>query len=277
MRFLKGHGTGNDFVLIPDLDGAHDLSPVQVRALCDRRFGIGGDGVLRVVRTAAVEQLRHLADQAEFFMDYRNGDGSTAEMCGNGARLFGRFLVADGLAAPGSTSILTRGGVRRLQVPDVGDVSVGMGVPVAHAGSAQVLVGDDWLKAVAVTVPNPHLVVAVDDVAAAGELRQPPEYRPAALFPDGANVEFVADVGPQRISMRVHERGAAETLSCGTGACAAAWVTMRRDGAAPGTGYRVDVPGGALEVTELPDGELVLTGPAVIVAEGSVRLPDLLP
>lgn len=107
MRFVKGHGTENDFVILPDPDGALDLTGPMVAALCDRRAGIGGDGVLRVVRTKAVAGL---PGDAEWFMDYRNVDGSIAEMCGNGARVFARYLVDSGLAAPGEFDIATRGG-----------------------------------------------------------------------------------------------------------------------------------------------------------------------
>ncbi len=125
MRFVKGHGTENDFVILPDPDGVLDLTPEAVARLCDRRAGIGADGVLRVVRTKATE---HEAD-AEWFMDYRNADGGVAEMCGNGIRVFARYLVDVDLAAPGEWDVATRAGLRRVTLGASGDVSVDMGLP----------------------------------------------------------------------------------------------------------------------------------------------------
>ncbi len=122
---------------------------------------------------------------------------------------------------------------------------------------------------------NPHAVAFVEDLAHAGDLATEPPYSPAGVYPDGVNIEFVADRGPRHVAMRVHERGAAETRSCGTGACAVAVATARRDGTDPAvTGtpvtYTVDVLGGTLVITERPDGEIEMTGPAVIVAEGTI-------
>ena len=274
-RFLKGHGTENDFVLLPDPDGALDLSPTRVAALCDRRAGIGGDGVLRVVRAAADPDSVAMAADAEWFMDYRNADGSVSQMCGNGARVFGRYLVTAGLAEPGPISVATRGGVRVVTVPVEGDIAVEMGGPTFAAlrALALVTVGDGaggartW-PATAVSIPNPHAVVFVDDLADAGPLREAPQIGPPAMFPEGANIEFVVVHEPGHLAMRVHERGVGETRSCGTGACAAAVAARRREGDGSPRSWRVDVPGGTVHVHERADGEVVLSGPAVLVAEG---------
>ncbi len=276
-RFVKGHGTENDFVLLPDADGALDLTDERVERLCDRRAGIGGDGVLRVVRTTADPAASAMAGDAEWFMDYRNADGSAVEMCGNGIRVFARFLVDEGWAEPGELPIATRDGVKSVRLDRSGDVTVDMGTASLPGTARTVRVGPTtgpWLSAVEVDVGNPHAVVFVDDLAAAGELRSAPEVAPA--FPDGVNVEFAVRRGPGHLAMRVHERGVGETRSCGTGACAVMVAAAAQDARAGGVGqgepraYVVDVPGGRLTVNRRTDGHLELTGPAVLVAEGTV-------
>ena len=277
LAFVKGHGTQNDFVIIPDLDGRIDLTQGQVRWLCDRRRGLGADGVLRVVRTEHMADDGGPAGVAEFFMDYRNGDGTTAEMCGNGARVFVRYLHASGLVTRNEAVIGTRGGPRSTVIEDDGSITVDMGAamdpriaPVVHVGEAS------W-PATAVLVPNPHAVAFVDDLDAAGDLRHAPGISPAGAFPEGANVEFVVPRGERHVAMRVHERGVGETRSCGTGACAVAWAARRRlePEAVGETTYRIDVPGGTVTVTETAAGALLLTGPAELVARGTVLVPDL--
>ncbi|WND34713.1 diaminopimelate epimerase [Streptomyces sp. BB1-1-1] len=273
IAFLKGHGTENDFVIVPDPENAIDLPPAAVAALCDRRAGIGGDGLLHVVRSAAHPEAKDMAAEAEWFMDYRNGDGSVAEMCGNGVRVFARYLQRAGHATEGDLTIATRGGVKRVHLAKNGDVTVGMGRALLPEGDVVVSVdGRSW-PARNVNMGNPHAVAFVADLAHAGDLYSPPAHEPATAYPDGVNVEFVVDRGPRHVAMRVHERGSGETRSCGTGACAVAVATARRDGADPAvTGtratYTVDVPGGTLVITERPDGEIEMTGPAVIVATG---------
>ncbi|MFE9098205.1 diaminopimelate epimerase [Streptomyces sp. NPDC007264] len=275
IAFLKGHGTENDFVIVPDPENAVDLPPAAVAALCDRRAGIGGDGLLHVVRSAAHPEARGMAGEAEWFMDYRNADGSVAEMCGNGVRVFARYLQRAGYAAEGDLAIATRGGVKTAHIAKNGDITVGMGRALLPEGDVTVGVGERNWPARNVNMGNPHAVAFVDDLAHAGDLLAPPPFTPAAAYPDGVNVEFVVDRGPRHLAMRVHERGAGETRSCGTGACAVAVAAARRDGADPAvTGapatYTVDVPGGTLVITELPDGRIEMTGPAVIVAEGEI-------
>ncbi|MCX4983917.1 diaminopimelate epimerase [Streptomyces sp. NBC_00572] len=275
LRFLKGHGTENDFVIVPDAENAVDLPPASVARLCDRRAGIGGDGLLHVVRSAAHPEARHLADEAEWFMDYRNADGSVAEMCGNGVRVFARYLEHAGHVTTGEVAIATRGGIKRVHLDKDGSVTVAMGRAVLpDAGVTVTVDGRSW-PARNVNMGNPHAVAFVEDLDHAGNLFTEPPYAPAAVYPDGVNIEFVVDRGPRHVAMRVHERGAAETRSCGTGACAVAVATARRDGADPAESgtpvtYTVDVLGGTLVITEHPDGRIDMTGPAVIVAEGTV-------
>ncbi|MFE6154598.1 diaminopimelate epimerase [Streptomyces sp. NPDC057889] len=273
IAFLKGHGTENDFVIVPDPENALDLSPAAVAALCDRRAGIGGDGLLHVVRSAAHPDARHLASEAEWFMDYRNGDGSIAEMCGNGVRVFAHYLQRAGHVGEGDLAVATRGGVKSVHIDKEGDITVGMGKALLPEGDVTVSVADHSWPARNVNMGNPHAVAFVDDLTHAGNLFTAPPFTPATAYPDGVNVEFVVDRGPRHVAMRVHERGVGETRSCGTGACAVAVAAARRDGLDPAvTGspvtYAVDLPGGRLVITERADGEIEMTGPAVIVAEG---------
>ncbi|WP_051710566.1 diaminopimelate epimerase [Streptomyces sp. NRRL S-350] len=278
--FFKGHGTQNDFVIVPDPDGTLEIGPEAVAALCDRRAGIGGDGLLRVVRAAADPAAAGMADRAEWFMDYRNSDGSIAEMCGNGLRVFARFLVETGLAAPGGLAVATRSGVLTAHVAPAaedgtpGDITIDMGrARLPGPDGIEVAVGERRWPALNVNMGNPHAVAFVESLDHAGELRTAPLTSPEGVYPEGVNVEFVVDRGPRHVAMRVHERGSGETRSCGTGACAVAVAAIRRDGADPAvTGepaaYTVDLLGGRLVITEHPDGRVEMAGPAVIVAEG---------
>lgn len=286
--FLRGHGTANDFVLLPDHDGTRygpALDPGLVRALTDRRRGLGGDGVIRVVRTSVLTAAGAVAPAgpdepaAEWFMDYVNADGSTAEMCGNGIRVLARHLLDLGLVDPGDpVPIGTRAGVLTVTPEPDGTLSVDMGAPDPRLSGHPVEVVLPGLHAhgTSVAIPNPHAVVTVPDLAALGPLSAPPQVTPAVLYPHGTNVELMTRRGPGHVAMRVWERGVGETQSCGTGVCAVAWVAMREDAAALGTSYRVDVPGGTLHVTAGEGGRLVLRGPAVVVAQGEVDL-DALP
>jgi diaminopimelate epimerase len=298
--FWKGHGTENDFVLLPDHDGSvhGDLSRDRVRALCDRRAGLGADGVLRVIRSASVEPvettpveegaqvsppvedgaqvtppveegaLRPSRDQGnpEWFMDYRNADGVAVEMCGNGIRVFARHLIEQGLVpADQRIRIGTRAGVKTVtRDGDLFTAALGVG---RILGETKVGVADRSWPAVHVDVGNPHAVAFVDSLDDAGPLLEAPSYD-GELYPEGLNVEFVVRRGPGHVAMRVHERGSGETRSCGTGACAAAIAAADSE---PGT-WRVDVPGGTLTVSIDADGQVFLTGPAVIVAQGTTDL-----
>jgi diaminopimelate epimerase len=270
IRFLKGHGTENDFLLLPDPDGTLGRpSPELVRALCDRRAGIGADGVMRVVRTDATDDPDAVAarGRATWFMDYHNSDGSTSEMCGNGIRVLAEHLRAEGVIDPAEpVPLATRGGLKTLTWSD-GAFTVDMGRPVVFEERTWVEVpGHQW-SATHVSMGNPHAVAFVDDLADAGPLLDPPAHD-TGVYPQGVNVEFVVRRGERHVAMRVHERGSGETRSCGTGACAVMVAAAVADGLGSGSTYAVDVPGGSLEVTWTPDDRVLLTGPAVIVAEG---------
>ncbi|GAA2130138.1 diaminopimelate epimerase [Nocardioides bigeumensis] len=276
--FVKGHGTENDFVLLPDHDGiVHgDLSAERVRRLCDRRAGIGGDGVLRVIRSRHVDATQ--ADQAEWFMDYRNADGGASEMCGNGIRVFALHLVREGLVDPAQPiPIGTRDGVKTVTIAGQ-RITVDLGVPQV-LGETSVSLGDRTWPATHVDMGNPHAVAFLDDSADLASLSAPgrdldPPQHDAAVYPAGVNVELVARVGEHHVAMRVHERGVGETRSCGTGAGAVCVATAVADGRSAGqeATYAVDVPGGRLTLTWTADDHVLLAGPAEIVARGTTHL-----
>jgi diaminopimelate epimerase len=258
--FLKGHGTENDFVLLPDLDATLDLTEARVRVLCDRRAGLGADGVLRVVPAKAI------IDADGWFMDYRNADGSIAEMCGNGVRLFARYLVDAGLVDSHEFTIGTRAGARGVTVGD--DVTVEMGRALV-TGTSIATVDGGTVAGVAVNVGNPHLVCVLEDaeMLASLDLTVQPAYDPD-VFPEGVNIEFVVVEAPDHLRMRVHERGVGETRSCGTGTVAAVTGVLFGRGEHAGAAT-VDVPGGRVRVTVGPDGS-TLAGPAVFTARGEL-------
>ena len=301
MHFAKGHGTENDFVILPDPDGELDLTPALVRRLCDRRAGIGADGVLRVVEievlaaaltesgpgafraageaddllaSAAATALASPATAAEaasgltpqWFMDYRNADGSVAEMCGNGVRVFTRYLIEHGLAHGPEFAIETRAGTRLVRAEPNGEFTVDMG-PASVLGPGQASIRGRTHEGVQVSVGNPHLACVVDGPLDDYEWAAPPELDPV-LFPDGANVELVQPTAERSAQMTVYERGSGPTRSCGTGAVAAAVAAAEAIGERGGT-WAIRVPGGDLTVT-LNQETTLLTGPAVIVAEGQL-------
>ncbi len=272
LTFVKGHGTENDFVLLPDHDGTThgELDVDTVARLCHRRAGVGADGVIRVVRTDATDDPWAVGARGEagWFMDYRNADGSVSEMCGNGVRVLGRYLVERAGHDPAQTlPVATRAGVKTLTF-DGDQVSVDMG-EVAVLGHSEVAVGRRTWSARHVDLGNPHAVAFVDSLEDAGPLTSPPRHD-EDVYPEGVNVEFVVRVAPHHVAMRVHERGSGETRSCGTGACAVAVAAVLDGGGAAGDPpYTVDVPGGRLTVTWTAEGRVVLTGPAVLVADGT--------
>jgi diaminopimelate epimerase len=288
IHFTKGHGTGNDFVLFADPDGEVSLGPAQLAAIADRHFGVGGDGVIRAVRSKNLpEGAAALAEDesAEWFMDYHNADGSPAEMCGNGIRVYARFLIDNGLAELGQGETLTigtRGGVRDLQrnaqgfQVDLGRWSLAGGEPLVRAKNLKVS-----RPGLGIDVGNPHVVVALssEDELASADLSFIPQLDPEPA--EGANVEFVVPMEPLvndgvgHIRMRVHERGSGETLSCGTGAAAAALAIRYWAGAGAPNNWKVDLPGGTLGVRmwAAEDGEHVsLSGPAELVFEGDLTV-----
>lgn len=286
----KGHGTENDFVLLDDRDGRLDLTTAQVVALADRRAGIGADGVIRAVPTTAVRDgaaARAADPRAEWFMDYRNADGSIAEMCGNGVRVFVAFLRHRGLVElpdGGTVVVATRAGAHTVRregeeyAVDLGPwafpggrdaVAAGYDARVAVAGLADVRPG------LRVTLPNPHTVVALGgpDELAAADLSRAPRVDPPP--PDGTNLELVVPLGERDVAgertgvvrMRVHERGVGETRSCGTGACAAALAVRAWAGSGAPDAWQVLVPGGTLGVRVLAGDRVELRGPARIVGD----------
>ncbi|WP_329449357.1 diaminopimelate epimerase (plasmid) [Streptomyces sp. NBC_01426] len=277
--FAKGHGAGNDFLILDDEDGLLDLTVATTARLCDRRNGMGADGLLRLVRSTATPEAFPMAGQADWFMDYRNSDGSLGAMCGNGARVLARYLTATGRHRGGPLTLATRAGIRELHVrpgPDAhhGDVSVHMGTPTFPGPDRiNVSVGDRRWPALHVDVGNPHAVVFVDDLDHAGTLDTAPTVTPAGAYPHGTTVEFVRDLGSHHLVLRVHERGVGETPSCGTGACAAVAAALHR-GPRPGipSRYAVDAPGGRLFVDITAEGAMTLTGPASLTAQGTIRL-----
>ena len=275
LSFTKGHGTANDFILIQDSAGDWNPAVEHVKWLCDRRRGLGADGVIRVVPTSLVPEFADLAI-APWFMDYRNSDGSIAEMCGNGARVFARYLVASGLETEKKFVIATRAGLHEVVVHSDSTVSVSMGIAHTISSVSPLMVriasSQEALQATGVQVPNPHAVVYLPEDMDLGAINLGiPRVSPSEAFPDGVNIEFVRRIGPHHVAMRVVERGSGETLSCGTGACAVAWVEMRHMGATTEE-IRVDVPGGTLWV-RLVAKQLWLRGPAELVARGKVLLP----
>ncbi|SOE03746.1 diaminopimelate epimerase [Blastococcus haudaquaticus] len=278
-RVLVGHGTENDFVVLPDPDGRvwpeDRLDAALVRRLCDRRAGMGGDGVLRVVGSAHVPDAAGvLGDElsaCEWFMDHRNADGSTAEMCGNGIRLFLHVLVSEGLldraTCEAGVLVGTRGGPRRVGATADGDYWVDMG-PAREFGAGEAEVAGRTFAGRAVSMGNPHLACLTDVDVDGLDLTGTPRFD-SGLFPDGVNVELVNVLEPgAHVRLRVVERGVGETRSCGTGACAAGYAALVAEGRAEGT-VVVDVPGGRLSVQVTPT-TTVLTGPAVLVSAGEL-------
>lgn len=265
INFFRGHGTGNDFVIVDDQHGMHDPDPELVAHMCDRHFGIGGDGLLRVVRSRHIKGWDGEPDL--WFMDYRNSDGSVAETCGNGLRVFARYLVNEHLVPGHEFTVATRAGLREIEVGRGGAITAAMGpVGVAEDPVQIRLEGRSW-EAVPVDVGNPHAVVVLD----AGELaeldlRSAPQWEPTGRFPDGANVGFLVEEGPGQLRLRVHERGAGETLSCGSGAVAAAVVHQWRHPQLD-CPIVVTVPGGELSV-ELKNEHAWLSGPAQVTMRG---------
>ena len=288
--FTKGHGTGNDFVLVLDAEGALSLSKPQIAKICNRHFGVGADGLIRVVKSSALPDGKAiLAEEpnAVWFMDYYNADGSTAEMCGNGIRVFARYLLDRGLATitdGGTLPIGTRDGVKDI-TKSANGFAVDLGRWKLDGESVVEVSGLDVARpAQGIDVGNPHAVVALasDSELAALRLLDAPTIDPAPE--NGANVEFVVPRDPMvqhgvgHISMRVFERGVGETLSCGTGIAAAALATRYWAGSEAPNQWQVSVPGGVVGVRMFAteDGEHVgISGPAELSFDGEIDLATL--
>ena len=280
MKFAKGHGTENDFVLLPDLPAAIDLTPAAIAALCDRRRGLGADGVLRVTVAGAARDAGVLDDLPEgvtaddWFMDYRNADGSVAQMCGNGVRVFAHYLCAQGLERRQRFVVGSLAGPRPVELHAVdgttADVTVEMG-KVNRLGAGEAVVGGRRLAGLAVDVGNPHLA-CVDPALTVEELAALDVAAPVRFdhdqFPDGVNVEVATAPAAGAVHMRVHERGVGETRSCGTGTVAIAVAALATAGEETGT-LAVYIPGGQVTV-RVTEATSYLRGPSVLVASGDV-------
>lgn len=278
LDFTKGHGTENDFVILDDPDGRLELDAARVAALADRRAGIGGDGVIRAVRSRAAG-IDAPADAPAWFMDYRNADGSIAEMCGNGVRVLAAHLQRAGHVREDRFAILTRAGVRTVEILErptgpgaPWQVRVGMGASRTVPEARTVEIAGLRLSATDVDMGNPHAVAFLPaDVDLDGlDLSRRPALAPEPA--EGANIELVSERGPHHVAMRVHERGVGETRSCGTGVAAVAVAAALRAGDGSRTPWTVDVPGGRLEVGWTEEGEVTLSGPAQLVADGTTLL-----
>lgn len=276
--FAKGHGTENDFVVLPDLDAALSLTPAAVAALCDRRRGLGADGVLRVTTAGAAqaagvfERLPDGVAAADWYMDYRNADGSIAQMCGNGVRVFAHYLRASGLESADEFVVGSLAGPRPVVLHSADATSADVTVEMGKAnrfGTGTAKVGGRSLSGVAVDVGNPHLACVG---LTAGELAALDVGAPVSfdeqLFPDGVNVEVLTVPADGAVSMRVHERGVGETRSCGTGTVAATLAALAHQGTDTGT-LRVRIPGGEVTVT-ITESTSYLRGPSVLVARGEL-------
>jgi diaminopimelate epimerase len=284
LPFVKGQGTGNDFVLFSDPDGAIELDADRIADMADRHFGIGADGLIRAVRSANLPEGAEALEEdpdAEWFMDYHNADGSPAEMCGNGIRVFVAYLLDQKLLelpVGQSVKIGTRGGVHTVtRHDDAFTVDLGPFVVLNSEATVSARDLDVPRPGLPVGVGNPHVVVAVadDDELDGIDLAEAPRVQPEP--PDGANVEFVVPGDPLvvggvgRIRMRVHERGVGETLSCGTGVAASAIAVRHWAGEHAPDSWTVEVPGGELGV-EVGDGHVLLTGPAALTYRGVYEL-----
>lgn len=274
LEFTKGQGLGNDFILIEDLDCCRDLSSGMIKSLCNRRYGIGADGLI-LVRSS---------DKADFQMKYYNSDGSPAKMCGNGIRVTAKYIY-DRILAKECLLIETGDGLKEVELENDGDrtnVTVNMGRPSLEADEIPVVsdtprfinkmlpIGPGDYFATAVSMGNPHCVIFVDDTSAApvDGIGSAVEY--LEIFPDRVNVEFAQVLEENKIRLRVWERGVGETTACGTGACATV-VAAAVNGL---SGRRVDVelPGGTLDIDWRDDDSVMMTGPAAEVFEGRLDL-----
>ncbi|MDR1791699.1 MAG: diaminopimelate epimerase [Propionibacteriaceae bacterium] len=273
MNFTKGHGSKNDFICFADPDGQIELTAEQVRFLCDRRAGIGADGILRAVRLKHIPPAQLPAelfaqDPDTWFMDYRNADGTMAEMCGNGLRVFTRFLIDSGLTEGPTVNVATRAGMRSGRILADGSVEASLGkVTLGTPDSVTIVAGGRRFSGTPADVGNPHAVCFTTGIAQINITKQP-SWLPPKAFPNGVNVEFVEDLGPGKLNLRVHERGSGETLACGTGVVAAAAVAATR-WPEPVQIVEVNVPGGTLYVRFFA-GNAYLIGPAVLTFSGAL-------
>lgn len=251
-----GHGTENDFVLLFDPSDEIAITPAHIAAICNRDSGVGADGLIKIIKR-----------DGKWFMDYRNADGSLAEMCGNGIRVMARYLVERGHMPEGIFAINTRDGIKHLRVPMVGDISVNMGQVVNEGEEITACVNSKTWKGYNISVGNPHAVVFVDDLSAVGPMNEPPVVSPIESYPEGVNIEFVEVTGDHELSMRVYERGSRETKSCGTGTCAVALAAVLHTKDRLPSTWVINPPGGRLQVSIDAHSNATLIGPAVLIKD----------
>jgi diaminopimelate epimerase len=254
-----GHGTHNDFLILFDPDDQLTISAEQVAAMCNRSAGIGADGLIRIIK-----------NDGKWFMDYRNADGSIAEMCGNGIRVMARYLVAKGHQRVGIFAIDTRAGIKHLRVPADDDISVNMGKVYDEMEQVSASVNGTTYSGFNINVGNPHAVVFTDDLSSLGSLETAPTVTPAGSYPEGVNVEFVEITAANEAKMRVHERGSGETQSCGTGTCAVALAATMKSGQQLPSRWVIYPPGGRLIVDIDGHSNATLTGPAELIKDYDV-------
>jgi diaminopimelate epimerase len=256
MRATYGHGTENDFVLLFDPADEVSLTPDQIKRICDRRSGVGADGLIRITKR-----------ENRWFMDYRNSDGSLAEMCGNGIRVMARYLVDRGHEKAGIFSIATRDGNKFLKVPEEGDISVNLGQVMQVPGEVSGIHNGKRFVGLNIDVGNPHAVLFVESIDDVGSLATAPVVEPESEYPEGVNVEFVEFLDNGELKMRVFERGSGETKSCGTGTCAVALAATIKKGKKAPISWVIHAPGGRLVVDIDPHENATLTGPAVLLRD----------
>jgi diaminopimelate epimerase len=276
LKFTKMQGAGNDFIVLDGVSKHLSLSPAQLRRLADRHFGVGCDQILLVEKPQAAG--------TDFRYRIFNADGGEVEQCGNGARCFVRFVREHGLTDKYEIRVETAGGIITPRLEPDGQVTVNMGTPVFEAKRIPFVAGSDalvqplavggaTLEITAVSMGNPHAVQLVDDVEAAPVLVQGPLIERHARFPERVNAGYMQVVDRSHIKLRVYERGAGETLACGTGACAAVVAGIRRG--LLDASVRVSTHGGDLTILwEGADNPVWMTGPAVTVFEGEIQLQD---
>lgn len=264
-----GHGTHNDFAILFDPDDQLAITAPQVAAICNRQSGIGASSTT-ATRVGSDGMIRILRVDGKWFMDYRNADGSIAEMCGNGIRVMARYLVAKGHQREGIFAIDTRAGIKHLRVPAEDDISVNMGKVYDEAEDVEAIANGTTYSGFNINVGNPHAVVFTDDLSTLGSLEIAPTVTPADSYPEGVNVEFVELMAGQEAKMRVHERGSGETQSCGTGTCAVALAATKKSGGSLPSRWVIYPPGGRLVVDIDGHSNATLTGPAVLLEDYDV-------
>lgn len=274
LKFTKMHGLGNDFVVIDAISQTLELTPDQVRHLADRRFGVGCDQILIVERASTPD--------VDFRYRIFNGDGSEVEQCGNGSRCFVRFVVDKGLTTKTEIRVETKSGIISPRLVEGGLVTVNMGIPIFEPARIPFVsdsdavvqpldLGDQSVAITAVSMGNPHAVQVVADVDTAPVATQGPAIEHHVRFPARVNAGFMQVVDAHTIRLRVFERGAGETLACGTGACAAVVAGLRRELLT--SPVLVHTRGGDLSISwGGPGTPVLMTGPAVTVFEGETEI-----